>query len=132
MIVLDASALADFLLVRGARGEWAGARILLADSLHAPHLIDVEVASVVRRRALAREISARRGRLALADLADLRLTRYPATPFLERIWELRANLTVYDASYVALAEALEAPLVTTDGRIASAPGHAAVVEAFCP
>ncbi len=130
MIVLDASAAVDVLLERGARGDWVARRLLRADSVHAPHLIDIEVASVVRRRVSRRAISARRGREALQELAAFPMTRYPATPLLERIWELRSNSTAYDANYVALAEALEAPLVTMDARLASTPGHRARVDVF--
>jgi len=130
LIVLDASALVDVLLERGAPGDWVARRLLEADSVHAPHLIDIEVASVLRRRAAGGAISPRRGREALEDLASIPLTRYPATPLLERIWELRSNLTAYDANYVALAEALAAPLVTMDARLGSAPGHRTQVDVF--
>ncbi len=130
MIVLDASAVADFLLARGELWDWLAGRLRGATSLHAPHLVDVEVASVVRGRALAGEISAGRGRAALDDLADLRLTRYPVTPLLTRIWELRANVTAYDGAYVALAEVLRAPLVTTDDRLGRSRGHRAAVDTF--
>ena len=96
--------------------------------MHAPHLIDVEVAQVVRRYAAAGELDAERGREALADLADFPLLRYPHDLLLQRIWELRNNLTAYDAAYVALAEVLGAPLLTRDRRLAAAPGHHAKVE----
>ncbi|MDP8956850.1 MAG: type II toxin-antitoxin system VapC family toxin [Actinomycetota bacterium] len=130
MIVVDASVVADFLVVRDETGAWAAEQVASADSLHAPHLLDVEVTSVVRRWALAGEISSRRGRLALGDLADLRVTRYPTSPFVDRIWRLRENLTAYDAAYVALAEALGAPLLTTDRRLAAAGAHGARVVTF--
>lgn len=97
-------------------------------TLHAPHLLDVEVAQVIRRYALSGEIDRARGGLALADLADLPLRRYPHDFLLPRIWDLRNNLTAYDAAYVALAEALDAPLLTRDRRLAAAAGHRARIE----
>jgi predicted nucleic acid-binding protein len=89
-------------------------------SLHAPHLIDVEIAQAVRRLALAGLIDSKRGQEALSDLAAFSLQRYPHEPFLSRIWALRANFSAYDAAYVALAEALGAPLLTCDKRLATA------------
>lgn len=96
--------------------------------LHAPHLLDVEAAQVIRRYAANGEIDSARGRLALADLADFPLRRYPHNFLLPRIWDLRNNLTAYDAAYVALAEALDAPLLTRDRRLAAAAGHRAQIE----
>ena len=89
-------------------------------TLHAPHLLDVEVAQVIRRYAANGEIDSARGRLALADLTDMPLRRYPHDFLLPRIWDLRKNLTAYDAAYVALAELLNAPLLTRDRRLAAA------------
>ena len=128
MIVVDASALVEVLL--GMPGAGAVALRLFSPglTLHAPHLLDVEVAQVVRRFAASGEIDAERGRAALADLADFPLRRYPHELLLPRIWELRNNLTAYDAVYVALAEALDAPLLTRDRRIAAAAGHVTRVE----
>jgi predicted nucleic acid-binding protein len=97
-------------------------------TLHAPHLIDVEVTQVLRRYASNGEITPRRGREALDDVADLSLRRYSHEFLLPRVWELRNNLTAYDAVYVALAEALDAPLITRDSRLAAAAGHRARVE----
>jgi predicted nucleic acid-binding protein len=97
-------------------------------TLHAPHLLDVEVAQVIRRYAANGEIDQERGRAALDDLADLPLRRYPHDFLLPRVWNLRHNLTAYDAVYVALAEALDAALVTRDQRLAVATGHHARVE----
>ena len=94
-----------------------------SESLHAPHLIDVEVAQVLRRYVRDKTITAQRGQEALEDLCDLPLSRYPHDFLIPRIWELRATLTAYDAVYVALAELLGAPLLTCDSKIASAPGH---------
>lgn len=97
-------------------------------TLHTPHLLDIEVAQVLRRYAMAGEIDRQRGAAALTDLADLPLRRYPHDILLPRVWELRNNLTAYDAVYVALAEALDAPLLTRDKRLAAAAGHHARVE----
>jgi predicted nucleic acid-binding protein len=97
-------------------------------TLHAPHLLDAEVAHVVRRYAAIGQIGPERGRALLGDLADIPMQRHPHDWLLPRVWELRHNLTAYDAIYVALAEALDAPLVTRDRRLAAAPGHQARVE----
>lgn len=98
------------------------------ESLHAPHLLDVEVTQVLRRYVRDKAITARRGQEALEDLADMPLSRYPHDLLIPRIWELRATLTAYDAAYVALAELLDARLLTCDGKIASASGHHAIVD----
>jgi predicted nucleic acid-binding protein len=97
------------------------------EDLHAPHLIDVEVAQVLRRLAVHGLLSASRARAALADLSALPLERHDHALLLPRAWALRDNLSIYDAVYVALAELLEAPLLTRDSRMARAPGHAASV-----
>lgn len=128
MITVDASAMLEVLL-RTERGARIELRLLSqGESLHAPHLLDVEVTQVLRRYAAAGELTPERGVAALADLADFPLHRYPHDWLLPRMWELRHNVTAYDAAYVALAEALEAPLVSCDGRLASAPGHRARLE----
>lgn len=127
MIVVDASAMLEVLL-RTRAGARVEERILDGDSLHAPHLLDVEVAQVLRRYQARGELTAARGAEALADLGAFPINRYPHDVLLGRIWDLRANLTAYDAAYVALAEALEARLVTRDERLAAAPGHRAVIE----
>jgi predicted nucleic acid-binding protein len=128
LIVVDASAALE-LVLGTPRGQLLADRFFApGETLHAPHLIDLETAQVLRRYASAGEISAERGRQALADLADLPLTRYPHAVLLPRVWELRHNATAYDAAYLALAEALDAPLVTADARLATAAGHTAVVE----
>jgi predicted nucleic acid-binding protein len=128
VIVVDASALLEALLRTPA--AQAVERWLFApgQTLHAPHLLDVEVTQVVRRYAAAGEIDEQRGRAVLADLAGLPLQRYPHDVLLPRVWQLRNNLTAYDAVYVALAEALDAPLLTRDQRLAAAAGHVARVE----
>ena len=130
MIVLDASSTIEWLLQ-----TWTGAlvahRILSSgETLHAPHLLDVEVTQVFRRHVARGAITASRVEEALQDLLDLRVHRYPHLPFLRRVWELRDNLTAYDALYVALAETLDATLVTCDSKVALAPGHHARVELF--
>jgi len=126
--VVDASAVVEMLL-RTPIGEKCQARLLVADeALCAPHLLDVEVAQVLRRFAAQGEMTAERGSEALVDLADLPLTRYPHGPLLERVWDLRHSVSAYDAVYLALAEALDAPLVSSDGRLARAHGHHATVQ----
>lgn len=128
MIVLDASATIEWLL-QSPTGVKIDQRIFSPlESLHAPHLVDVEVAQVLRRYVRDKAITARRGQEALEDLADMPLSRYPHDLLIPRIWELRATLTAYDAAYVALAELLDARLLTCDGKIASASGHHAVVD----
>jgi predicted nucleic acid-binding protein len=128
VIVLDASVALEVLLVTPA-GSRAAARLFASgETLHAPHLLDIEVAQVLRRYARTGELDAARGLQALEDLADLPLTRYPHDLFLPRIWELRHNVTAYDAVYLALAEALRAPLLTRDRGLASVRGHQARIE----
>jgi predicted nucleic acid-binding protein len=128
VIVVDASALLEVLLRTPAAATVEQRLFAPHQTLHAPHLLDVEVAQVIRRYAANREINIERGRMALADLADLSLRRYPHDFLLPRIWELRNNLTAYDAAYVALAEALDTPLLTRDRRLAAAPGHHAQIQ----
>lgn len=128
MIVLDASAVLELLLGRRA-GRLLADRIRAPRiSLHAPHLVDLEVAQVLRRYVLSGELSAERGRLALEHLAQLEVERYPHAPLLPRIWALRNNLTAYEAVYVALAEVLGAPLLTCDRRLAATRSPAAPIE----
>src|ERR1700720_586717 len=123
MIVVDASAMLEALLRTPAAKAVEKWLFDPRQTLHAPHLLDVEVAQVIRRYSAKGEIDSERGRAALADLADLPLHRYPHDFLLPRIWDLRNNLTAYDAVYVALAEALDAPLLTRDKRLAASPGH---------
>jgi predicted nucleic acid-binding protein len=128
LIVVDASALLEVLL-RTPAAERVETRLYVpGQTLHAPHLLDVEVAQVIRRYAANGDIDAERGRMALADLAAFPIRRYPHGMLLERVWNLRHNLTAYDAVYVALAEALDAALLTRDKRLAAAAGHRARVE----
>jgi len=127
VIVLDASAVLEVLL-RTPTAKTLESRLFdPAETLHAPHLLDIEIAQVLRRYAAAGEDAAR-CRAALTDLIDLPIIRYPHDFLLPRVWELRHNLTAYDAVYVALAEALDATLLTRDQRLASAPLHSAQVE----
>ena len=128
MIVVDASALIEVLL-NTASGSRITERLFDGqETLHAPCLLDVEVAQVLRRYALAGELTATRGLQAIEDLADFPITRYPHDLFLPRIWELRHNTTAYDAAYIVLAEALDAPLLTRDAKLASTAGHYANIE----
>lgn len=128
MIVVDASALLETLLGTPAAKAVEERLLDPRQSLHAPHLIDVEIAQAIRRYAAKGEIDAEHGRAALADLADFPLTRYPHDFLLPRVWALRNNVTAYDAVYVALAEALQAPLLTRDRRLAAASGHRARID----
>ncbi|HEU0256876.1 MAG TPA: type II toxin-antitoxin system VapC family toxin [Microbacteriaceae bacterium] len=126
-LVVDASALSEYLI--GSRRGLAAARAFAGHerSLHMPHLAVSEVTSVLRSWVAREDVTESRARGALEDLADFPATRYAAEPFLTRIWQLRHNLSSYDAHYVALAEALAAPLLTADARIAHASGHHADV-----
>jgi predicted nucleic acid-binding protein len=128
VIVLDASALLELLLSTPA-GAVVARRIAPAtETLHAPHLIDLEIAQVLRRYTASRQVSEARAAEALDDLAALDLARYPHDVLLPRIWELRENVTAYDAAYLTLAETLPATLLTRDGRLARVPGVRARVE----
>ena len=130
MIVVDASAMIEVLLVTPAAVAIEERIFDPAESLHAPHLLDLEVAQVLRRYCASGDMDADRAREALLDLDALGVIRYPHDLFLPRVWELRHNVTAYDAAYVALAEELAAPLLTRDRRLSSAPGHDAVIELF--
>lgn len=128
MIVLDASAALELLLVTD-KGSRVAERIAPPEeTLHAPHLIDLEVTQVLRRWVTRRQLDEVRAVQALDDLRDLDLNRYPHDVLLDRIWELRNNTSAYDAAYVALAEALGAPLLTTDARLAEVPNTRAQIE----
>ncbi len=130
MIVVDASAILEILL-RTPAAPAVEARIFRpGESLHAPHLLDVEAAQVIRRYVARGQIPETRGAQAIEDLAEFPFARYPHVDLLPRIWSLRANLTAYDATYVSLAEVLNATLVTRDQRLAAAPGHRIRIEVF--
>ena len=126
--MVDASAMLEVLLNTPAGERIAERLFRRGETLHAPHLLDLEVAQVLRRYTVSGDLESQRGKQALEDLVDLPLSRYPHDVFLSRIWELRDNLTAYDAAYVALAEVLEAPIVTRDRALASPRIHRATVE----
>jgi predicted nucleic acid-binding protein len=127
VIVVDASVVATALADDGVDGDRMRTR-LAGQDLFAPELVDLEVVSVWRRAARVGGLEPRRAEQALTDLGELELVRAPHGPLVSRIWELRENLTPYDAAYVALAEALESPLVTADRRLSKAPGVECQIE----
>jgi len=130
VIVLDASAAIDWLL-QTAAGQRIETRIYSrGESLHAPHLLDLEVAQVLRRLVREGAVSSRRADQAIQDLLDLRLARYPHFAFLPHVWRLRDNFSAYDAVYVALTEKLGATLITRDARLASACARVVSAEPF--
>ena len=129
MLVLDASVVVDYLLYRPPHASAIAARIrAAAPDLAAPELLDVEVAQVLRRFVLRGELTADQAEQALQVLLELPVVRYPHAPLIQRAFQLRDNTTAYDATYIALAEGLEGTLLTLDGRLASVPGHSAVIE----
>ena len=128
MIVVDSSAFVELLLGTSA-GDIVARRILESrEPPQAPHLLDIEVAHVIRRAASVGDITPERGREALDALADFPLRRYAHDALLPRVWGLRNNFSAYDAAYIALAEVLGAPLLTRDRRLANASGHRARIE----
>jgi len=128
VIVVDASALLEFLL-QTPLGSRVEARLFRdRDELHSPHLADVEVTQGLRRLVRTGEVSPGRAAEAIADLADLDLHRHPHLDLLTRAWTLRDKVTAYDAMYIALAEALDASIVTCDAPLAKAPGHRARID----
>jgi len=128
LIVVDASVALEVLLNTSAASRIVQRLSLRRSSLHAPHLIDLEVAHALRRLDRSGQLPEARCSQAVSNLAELKITRYPHLPLLARIWQLRHNLSAYDAAYVALAEALDAPLLTRDAFLASAPAHHAQIE----
>jgi predicted nucleic acid-binding protein len=128
VIVVDASALLEFLL-QTPLGTRVEARLFRdEDELDAPHLVDVEVVQGLRRLVRTGDVSPGRAEEAIADLADLDVHRHPHLDLLGRVWTLRDNISAYYAMYVALAEAIEAPILTCDGPLAKAPGRLARIE----
>jgi predicted nucleic acid-binding protein len=128
LIVIDASALLE-LLLRTDRAEAIEAKALAPqERMHAPHLLDLEVAQVLRRLVHLKEVTRSRAQQALDDHAGLVIERYPHRELLARIWQLRQSVTAYDAAYVALAEALNAPLLTCDAKLGGSHGHRARIE----
>jgi predicted nucleic acid-binding protein len=128
LVVLDASAAVEAIQL-GSAG--AGVRRRIAGhEIHAPYLIEIEVAEALRKAVRRGALSPDRGRDALDDLDELAIVPYPLGALRDRVWELGANVTAYDAAYVALAEALDVPLVTCDARLARTPGLRARVELF--
>lgn len=128
MIVIDASAAIE-LLLRTERGEKVEVRALAPrERLYAPHLLDLEVAQVLRRLTQLKEITGARAQEALDDYALLLVERAAHRELLHRVWQLRESMTAYDGAYVALAEALDAPLLTCDGKLARSHGHRAMIE----
>jgi len=129
VLVVDASVLVVALADDGPDGDRARNR-LRGEDLAAPELVDLEVVSVLRRQLAAGSLDARRAQLALGDLVDLPLQQATHLTLLPRIWELRNNLSAYDASYVALAERLGATLLTADVRLTRASGPNCTIEGF--
>lgn len=121
-MIVDASVLANAVGDDGADGHRARDELSADGEPAAPDLVDVETVAVLRKRWLAGALTAGRFAAAVDDLADLALARYPALPFMRRAYELRSTVTVYDATYVALAEALDCDLLTADDRLSQAPG----------
>lgn len=128
MIVVDASVLANVVGDDGPDGQRARDRIASDGDLSAPDLVDVETVAVLRKRWLEGDVTEGRFASAIDDLEDLELERYPTQYLMRRAYELRANVTAYDAAYIALAEGLGCTLVTADGRLARAPGLRCEVE----
>jgi predicted nucleic acid-binding protein len=120
-LVIDASLVVSALVDSGSTGTWAES-LLVTEPLSAPHLMPVEAANILRRAAMAGNISADAASMAYADLLDLRVELFPYAPFAARVWELRDNVTSYDAWYIALAESLGSKVATLDLRLARAPG----------
>lgn len=127
MLVVDASVLAPAIVDAGTDGATIRAR-LRGETIAGPDLLRVEVLAVIRKRRIDGSLSADQADAAVDDLLDLPLSVFPAAPLVRRAWALRDNLTAYDAVYVALAEALDCPLLTADARLANAPGNNCTVE----
>ncbi|MEN3361983.1 MAG: hypothetical protein V7637_5965 [Mycobacteriales bacterium] len=129
MIVIDTSALIDLFAYPNPNLDLRR-RVEGAESLHAPHLLDLELLHVLRRLVRRGMVSADRADVIRDDVVDLPLHRYPHIGLTDRVWALRHNLTAYDAAYVALAELLGCPFITSDARLARASGHTAKIEVY--
>jgi predicted nucleic acid-binding protein len=130
VIVLDSSAAVEYLTEPDAIGEWVRTTIEHEQELAAPDIVDLEVASAIRKKVARGELTVRGASEAIATFLDLAVVRYPLTNLLLRVWGLRRTLSPYDAAYIVLAEALEGVLVTTDQRLARSRGHRARVVAY--
>jgi predicted nucleic acid-binding protein len=128
VIVVDASVILEILLRTKSAPAIEKKIFSKGQTLHAPHLIDVEIAQVIRRYASAGELTPERGSQAIEDLIDFRISRYSLEILLPRIWELRTNMTAYDAAYVALAEVLNAPFLTRDAKLTRSAGSTAKIQ----
>lgn len=128
MLVIDTSAVLAALA--GADPPGLVPRLAGDGDLHAPHLLDTELLHALRRLVAHGALSPDRAADLRTDFAELAVSRYPHEPLNDRVWDLRANLTAYDATFVALAEALGVPLVTCDARLTGAPGHEATIERY--
>ena len=128
MIVVDSSVILEVLLRTKSAQAIEKKIFSKGQTLHAPHLIDLEIAQVIRRYTSASEITPERGSQAIEDLIDFRISRYPHDILLSRIWDLRSNMTAYDAAYVTLAEVLNVPLFTRDARLARSVGSRAKIQ----
>jgi predicted nucleic acid-binding protein len=128
LIVIDASALLEILLRTDRADRLMERAFAGSEQMHAPQLLDIEITQVLRRLVRQKEITAARAEQALQDLADLLIVRHDHQPLVQRIWQLRDAVSAYDGAYVSLAEALAAPLLTCDGKLAGAHGHRATIE----
>src|SRR5688572_20952827 len=129
MIVIDASAAVDLLIGSAEKLEWLDQRLQSEHDLQVPAVFDIEVLHSLRRLEASQAVAAPVLAVALQGYPALRISRHDHVQLRSRIWELRHNLSAYDAAYVALAEALAAPLITTDMRLAGSSGHDAAIEA---
>jgi predicted nucleic acid-binding protein len=128
VIVLDASALLEILLRTPLAERLMDRALGASERMHAPHLLDVEVTQVLRRLVRLKEVTAARAEQALDDLSKLAIERHEHQSLVGRVWQLRDSISAYDGVYVALAEALDAPLLTCDAKLAGAHGHHATIE----
>jgi predicted nucleic acid-binding protein len=128
LIVVDASALLEILLRTPVAERLMDRALDASERMHAPHLLDVEVTQVLRRLVQRKELTVARAEQALDDLSNLAIERHEHQPLVSRVWQLRDSISAYDGVYVALAEALNAPLLTCDAKLAGTRGHRAAIE----